>query len=138
MSTVRSVVATGGRQASCWSPSVLAAVAIGGTLGATGRWAVGATWERSTSGWPWATLVVNLLGCVAIGLAARRLQPGTVAWAFAVTGILGGFTTFSAFAVEVNDLLDADRFGLGALYVSITLIGGYVGTALAEGRRPPA
>ena len=134
MNAARSV-ATSGRKASGWSVHVLAAVAIGGTLGATGRWAVGSVWERSPGGWPWATLLVNLVGCVAIGLAARRLQRETVAWAFAVTGILGGFTTFSAFAVEVDDLLDADHFGLGALYVAITLIGGYVGTAIAEGRR---
>ena len=115
--------------------SVLVAVAIGGALGATGRWGVGSIWERSPGGWPWATLIVNMLGCVAIGLAARRVPRDTVAWAFAVTGILGGFTTFSAFAVEVNDLLDADRFVLGALYLAITLIGGYLGTAIAEGRR---
>jgi CrcB protein len=114
---------------------MLAAVAVGGALGATARWAVGESWERHPGGWPWATLIVNLVGCVAIGIAARRLIRDTVPWAFAVTGFLGGFTTFSAFAVEVNDLLDADRASLAALYLTVTLLGGYVATAIAEGRR---
>ncbi len=119
------------------SVPVLAAVAIGGALGATGRWAVGESWERDPGGWPWATLIVNLVGCLAIGFAARGLTRDTVLWAFVVTGILGGFTTFSAFAVELNDLLDADRFGLGALYLSATLVGGYLGTAIGAGRQVP-
>jgi CrcB protein len=121
--------------APAWSVRVLAAVAIGGALGATGRWGVGEMWPRDPAGWPWATLIVNLVGCVAIGLAARNLTRHTTAWAFAVTGVLGGFTTFSAFAVELNDLLDADRFGPAALYLSLTLIGGYAATAIAEGSR---
>jgi CrcB protein len=111
---------------------VLAAVAVGGTLGATGRWAISAAWTHEPGGWPWATLVVNMVGCVAIGVAARRLIRDTVAWAFVVTGILGGFTTFSAFAVELNDLLDVDRFGLAACYLALTLVGGYAATAVAE------
>ena len=89
-------------------------------------------WARDPGGWPWATLIVNLVGCLAIGLAARKLARDTVAWAFVVTGVLGGFTTFSAFAVELNDLLDADRFGIAASYLALTLVGGYVATAIAE------
>jgi CrcB protein len=118
-----------------WSGRVLVAVAGGGALGATARWAIGESWQRDPGGWPWATLIVNLLGCVAIGHAARRLTRDTVAWALVVTGVLGGFTTFSAFAVELNDLLDADRYGSGALYLAVTLVGGYGATAIAAGRR---
>ena len=113
----------------------LVAVAAGGAIGAGMRWAAGAVWVHERGTWPWSTLIVNLVGCVAIGIAARRLRVGTVGWAFAVTGVLGGFTTFSAFAVEVNDLFDTDRFGLGALYVAVTLIGGYAATAIATGTR---
>lgn len=120
--------------APAWSRPVIVGVAVGGALGATARWAIGESWERDPGGWPWATLVVNLVGCVAIGFAARRVTRDTVAWAFVVTGLLGGFTTFSAFAVELNDLLDADRYGVGALYLSVTIVGGYVGTAIAAGR----
>ena len=91
-------------------------------------------WDTAPGGWPWATLTVNLAGCVAIGFAARRLLVGTVGWAFVVSGILGGFTTFSAFGVEVNDMVDADRFGLAAWYLLITLDGGYAATAIADRR----
>ena len=93
------------------------AVAVGGAIGAGLRWAAGAAWVHDRGGWPWATLIVNLIGCVAIGVAARRLRVGTVAWAFVVTGVLGGFTTFSSFAVEVDELIDADRAGVALGYV---------------------
>lgn len=124
-----------------FAPGVLLAVAAGGALGAAGRWFVG--WALDTVGtphqpgtWPWATLVVNVLGCVAIGIAAREVVRGTQAWAFVVTGVLGGFTTFSALAVELNDLADADRMPLAVLYGALTLAAGVGATAIAElGRR---
>ncbi len=62
---------------------------------------------------------------------------GTVAWAFAVTGVLGGFTTFSSFAVEVDQLIDADRLGVAIGYVMVTMAGGYAATWLAYRDRPP-
>jgi fluoride exporter len=124
-----------------FAPGVLWAVAAGGALGATGRWfvawAITAAWSSHQPGtWPWATLVVNVVGCVAIGFAARAVVRGTQAWAFAVTGVLGGFTTFSALAVELNDLADADRMPLAILYGALTLAAGVGATAIAElGRR---
>ena len=114
------------------------AVAVGGAIGAGLRWAAGAAWAHDRGGWPWATLIVNLVGCVAIGVAARRLQVGTVAWAFVVTGVLGGFTTFSSFAVEVDQLIDAGRAGVALGYVMITMIGGYAATWIAYRDRPPS
>ena len=93
-----------------FAPFVLGAIAAGGAIGATGRWAVAELLDTAgtphvAGTWPWATLVVNVIGCVLIGLAARTLSAGTVAWAFAVTGVLGGFTTFSAFANESVNLM---------------------------------
>jgi len=114
------------------------AVAVGGAIGAGLRWAAGAAWAHDRGGWPWATLIVNLVGCVAIGVAARRLHVGTVAWAFVVTGVLGGFTTFSSFAVEVDQLIDAGRAGVALGYVMITMIGGYAATWIAYRDRPPS
>ena len=113
------------------------AVAVGGAIGAGLRWAVGAGWTHDRGGWPWATLAVNLVGCAAIGLAARRLRVGTVAWAFVVTGVLGGFTTFSSFAVEVDQLLDADRAAVALCYVAVSMVGGYAATWIAYRDRPP-
>jgi len=121
-----------------FAPHVVAAIAIGGAIGATGRWAVAYLADEigsphQTPAWPWATLIVNVVGCALIGLAARRLHRFSTAWAFTVTGVLGGFTTFSALAVELNDLADADRLPLAALYAGVTLIAGVGATMLAGG-----
>jgi len=121
------------------SAVVLRAVALGGVIGATGRWgvaeAMGAFGDAHHPGaWGWATLIVNVVGSLVIGIAARRLDRDSVAWAFVVTGVLGGFTTFSALAVEVNDLADAGRMPLAIGYGAITLAAGVAAAALAEGR----
>jgi CrcB protein len=120
-----------------FAPYVLVAIAAGGAIGATGRWAVaelldGAGTPHVPGTWPWATLVVNVIGCLLIGLAARTLSTGTVAWAFAVTGVLGGFTTFSALAVELNDLADAERLPIAVLYGAVTLGAGIGATFVAH------
>ncbi len=117
-----------------FAPYVLGAVALGGAIGSAARWAVAIGVDRSASsdaGWPWATLIVNVVGCVLIGFAARRIVRDTTMWAFMVTGILGGFTTFSALAVELNDLADADRLPLAVLYAAVTLAAGIGATAIA-------
>ncbi len=108
-----------------------AAAGAGGAIGAAARWAVGIGLDveaASTGAFPWHTFVVNALGCLAIGVVAGRLVD-PIARAFVLTGILGGFTTFSAFAVEANDLADADRAGIAAGYVVASLVVG-VGAAL--------
>lgn len=120
------------------SRRVLGAVAIGGAIGAAGRWgvaeAMGAFGAHHPGAWGWATLIVNVVGSLMIGFAARQLDRNTVAWAFVVTGVLGGFTTFSALAVEINDLADAGRMPLAIGYGAITLATGIAAVALAQGR----
>lgn len=118
-------------------PFALGAIAVGGAIGASGRWAVAELVDAASTPhvpgtWPWATLVVNVIGCVLIGMAARTLSAGTVPWAFAVTGVLGGFTTFSALAVELNDLADADRLPMAVLYGAVTLVAGVGATFIAH------
>lgn len=110
----------------------IAFVGAGGAIGAIARWALGAAMTSEPATWPWATLVVNLLGCAAIGVAARRIPAGTDRWAFAVTGLLGGFTTFSAFAVELNEMVDAGRGILAVSYGGVTLLGGVIAVAVAR------
>jgi CrcB protein len=75
---------------------------------------------------------VNVVGCTLIGLAARRLTIGTAGWAFAVTGVLGGFTTYSTFAVELNDLAEADRFPMAVCYGAVTIAAGVAATFVAH------
>jgi CrcB protein len=120
-----------------FAPLVLGAIAAGGAIGAIGRWAVAELVDAASSphvpgAWPWATLVVNVIGCFMIGLAARTVSTGSVAWAFAVTGVLGGFTTFSALAVELNDLADAERLPVAVLYGAVTLAAGVGATFVAH------
>ena len=110
-------------------------VGAGGAVGAAGRWLVGEAFSEPTSeaaGWPWATLVVNLLGCLLIGFAARRLDRRSMWWDALVTGLLGGFTTMSAFAVELNNLADAGRTTMLVGYIAATIIGGVGATWLAD------
>ncbi|WP_342077144.1 fluoride efflux transporter CrcB [Yoonia sp. SS1-5] len=89
-------------------------VALGGALGAVGRYLVGVA-----VAFPFGTLAVNVIGSFAIGLlwvllAARGLQH----WVpFLMTGLLGGFTTFSAFSLDTLRLVEAGR---------VTAAGGYV------------
>jgi CrcB protein len=120
-----------------FAPRVTAAIALGGAIGASGRWAVAEVVANMDGAhvagtWPWATLVANVVGCLLIGLAARNLAVGTTAWAFAVTGVLGGFTTFSALAIELNDFADADRLPMALLYGAVTLAAGIGATFVAH------
>ncbi|RBY92725.1 CrcB family protein [Blastococcus sp. TF02A-30] len=99
--------------------------AVGGALGALGRWAVSDALPHQPGGWPWATLLVNLTGCFLIGLlvavlAERSPEPG---WARPLlsVGLLGGWTTYSAFAVEV---VRAGSPLLAGGYVVASVLGG--------------
>ena len=121
----------------------LLVIGIGGALGATARWSINEIADvvatDAPASWPWATLIVNLIGCALIGLAAAFVDPTSRAWAFAVTGVLGGFTTYSAFAVEVDQLVDGGRAALAGAYVAVTLLGGVGATVLGarQATEPP-
>lgn len=99
-------------------------VGIGGALGSVARYGVNRLWPSSPGGWPVATITVNLLGSFAIGLlymyVAARGVTADNARLFWMTGVLGGFTTYSAFALETALL----GFSLtGAAYVAATVVG---------------
>ncbi|EST33655.1 hypothetical protein N566_19305 [Streptomycetaceae bacterium MP113-05] len=104
---------------------VAAAVALGGATGASARYAASLVWPTVPGGFPWTTLVVNVVGCAVIGVfmvlvtevwtAHRLVRP------FFGTGVLGGFTTFSTYAVDVQQLVADGRAGTGLLYLGLTL-----------------
>ncbi|MGY1736920.1 fluoride efflux transporter CrcB [Geodermatophilus sp. SYSU D00684] len=106
--------------------------AVGGALGALARWGVAEALPSPGAGWPWATLLVNLTGCLLMGVLLGLLTTGPEpAWVrpFLAVGVLGGYTTYSAFAVEVVELTDAGRVLLAAGYVLASVLGGVLATA---------
>jgi len=118
------------------------AAALGGALGALARWGVAEALPREPGAWPWATLVVNLLGCLVLGFLVGRVFDRSEGppWLrpFLATGVLGGFTTYSAFAVETVQLAEAGRVGTAAGYVLASVAGGVLAAAVGQrlGRAP--
>jgi len=91
-------------------------VALGSAAGGVARWAV-AGWvdARFGPGFPWGTLLVNVLGGAAIGVAAALIGRESVRLLL-VVGVLGGFTTFSSYSLQTMQLLQQDRLGAAAGY----------------------
>lgn len=98
-------------------------VALGGAVGAVARYGVGVGAARILGlGFPWGTLIVNILGGLAMGLLAARLGPEQVNLRLALgVGVLGGFTTFSAFSLETVRLMEQQP-GLAMLYVAASVV----------------
>jgi CrcB protein len=119
----------------------LVAIALGAALGANLRYGL-TTWavRRLGAAWPYGTFLVNVLGCLVIGilltLTATRLSLSEPLRLFLVTGLLGGFTTFSTFGYESFTLITrGDWLGAG-LYIGGSVIVGlaavFLGASLAR------
>lgn len=105
---------------------MVAVVAVGGALGASARYGASLLWPTPRGGFPWTTLWVNVAGCAVIGVFLVLV---TEAWAahrlvrpFFGTGVLGGFTTFSAYAVEAQRLLATRHAATGLASLALTLL----------------
>ncbi len=99
------------------------AVALGSALGGVARHGIARLWPMVPGAWPVATMSVNIVGSFAIGLLAALTarDSGETARLFWMTGVLGGFTTYSAFALETVTLASAGSAGRAALYVAATV-----------------
>jgi CrcB protein len=116
-------------------------VAAGGALGASARYLVGVGSGRLLGfGFPWGTLTVNVLGCFLLGLLigamALRWSVGNELRAFLTVGVLGGFTTFSAFSADFALLIERDTYVSAGLYlaasVGLSLAAVFLGLAIVR------
>jgi fluoride exporter len=102
-------------------------VCLGGALGSGARYLVGLAMTRLASpGFPWGTLLVNVLGCFAIELvvqAGSKANLSPLAVLTLTTGVMGGFTTYSAFNNQLLTLARAGTWPPLALYLTLTLTG---------------
>jgi CrcB protein len=106
------------------------AVAVGGAIGSVLRYLLNIEVSRNLgTNFPWGILVVNILGCFVMGAIAEsfalKFSAPQEVRSFIMTGIMGGFTTFSAFALDTGNLVERDAFGLAGLYVTAS-VGGSV------------
>ncbi len=119
------------------TPRSLLLVAAGGALGTLARYGLDEA-TGSTTTWPWATFIVNIVGSFALGvLAARVAEPSDPRRLLLGTGLLGGFTTYSAFAVQTEALLRNGEVAVGLLYPAASVLLGLAAaiTGLVIGRR---
>jgi CrcB protein len=120
---------------------VVAAIAVGGALGALARYGLDRFIEHHVvTVFPWSTFAINLTGCLLVGLATGALVDAhhVPAWVRVgtVVGFLGAYTTFSTFAQETHDLLDGGHVTLALVNASASVAIGvvFVTAGVALGR----
>ncbi|AOS61274.1 fluoride efflux transporter FluC [Actinoalloteichus hymeniacidonis] len=112
-----------------------ASVAAGGALGTLARYGIGLAVADAPGGKPLGTLGINIVGCLLIGVLTSVLHDGShpLLRPFLATGVLGGFTTFSAYALDIDGLVATGRPVLAMLYLIGTLGAALIATV--AGRR---
>jgi CrcB protein len=106
---------------------MVATIAAGGATGAAARYLIDATWPTPPGTFPVGTLAINLFGCALMGVLMvlitdvgsrqRLIRP------FLGTGVLGGFTTFSTYTVDIQRLVAGGQIDTGLLYLCLTPVG---------------
>ncbi len=109
-------------------------IGSGGFAGSVLRY-LATRWVQAgaAGGFPWGTLAVNLAGCFAIGLLFGAAERGGIGegWRFfLMTGLLGGFTTFSAFSAETFAMLRSGELAFAGIYVAASVVAGLAATWL--------
>jgi CrcB protein len=111
-------------------PAVLAAIALGGALGAPARYGVAQLIHVAPNGFPWATFWTNITGSFALGLiltfVLERFPPTRYLRPFVATGFLGAYTTYSTFAVETDLLIKDGHAPIALAYAAASLVAGFI------------
>lgn len=123
---------------------MIAAIALGGAVGALARYGIGQALPSPAKGFPWATFLINATGCLVIGVVmVLILQVGMhrLIRPFLGVGVLGGYTTFSTYVVDVQRLVDGGTGGIALAYLVATpvaaLLAVTAGSALARAALRP-
>ncbi|MFG1779781.1 fluoride efflux transporter FluC [Micromonospora sp. NPDC049048] len=116
--------------------AVLGAVAAGGALGALARAGLQHTFPHGPTGFAWATFTVNLTGCFLIGVLMAALDRAggrrPLLRPFLGVGVLGGYTTFATYAVDIRLALDAGVPRVALTYLAATMLGALVAVWLGD------
>ncbi|MEU4553746.1 fluoride efflux transporter FluC [Micromonospora violae] len=116
--------------------TILATISAGGVLGALARAGLQHAVPHTPTGFPWATFTVNTSGCLLIGVLMAvlgHLGGGhPLARPFLGVGVLGGFTTFSTYAVDVQQAIVAGAPGTALAYLAATMLGALVAVGLGD------
>jgi fluoride exporter len=113
----------------------IAAIFVGGFVGAVARAEVDTQLASGGAHWPWATFIVNIGGAFLLGWFVTRLQERLPLSAyrrpFLGTGLCGALTTFSTMQLELLRMLDAGRIALALAYTGASVAAGFLAVALA-------
>lgn len=109
-------------------------VALGGGLGAAGRYGVSLALPAKPGEWPWATFSINVLGSLLIGVLAgwlsTRGESGEPWRLFLGVGVLGGFTTFSAYSLETLRMVERGEWPMAIMYALGSVLAGLAAVAI--------
>lgn len=113
----------------------LAAIFVGGFVGAVARAGLIEAFPSQSGQWPWATFTVNVAGALLLGYFTTRLQERLPLSSYRRpllgTGICGALTTFSTMQLELLRMLDGDRIGLAVAYAAVSAAAGFLAIAVA-------
>lgn len=109
----------------------LAAIFLGGAIGALLRVGLAETVAGAAPKWPWPTFIANIVGAFALGYFVTRLQErlplSTYRRPLLGTGFCGAFTTFSTMQIELLRMVDAERYGMAVAYWGTSVVAGLAG-----------
>jgi CrcB protein len=116
---------------------VLGATSVGGAIGALARYGIGYAFPAAPTGFPWATFVINVGGCLLIGvlmvLVTERFGNRPLVRPFFGVGVLGGFTTFSTYVVDIQRLAQSSAAGTALVYLISTLLAALAAVVVGTG-----